>query len=94
MSLWGYGCWWAEEIEWPWCGLRKDQIERAIWDGDTGWLDLHLGCGCCCHEHTFEGCPARMWNGCRGQYSSDYDDESWARFYETAYGMTREQFFG
>ena len=66
---------------------------RALWEGDNNWLDEHFHCGCCCHEHTNGGCPARIWGGCRGQYSDDCDHESWARFYETAHGMTREQFF-
>ena len=52
-------------------------------------------CICCCHEHTFQSCPARAWNGCRGSgNSAEPDHESWARFYQHAHGMTREQFFG
>ena len=30
------------------------EFTRAMWEGDTDWLDEHYGCGCCCHEHTFE----------------------------------------
>jgi hypothetical protein len=88
---WGAGCWWADEIEWPWQGLTKKQVEDAIWAGDMDWLDEHLHCECCCNEHTGEGCPARLWGGCRGQGSmTRADEESWARHY----GMTLDQFFG
>jgi hypothetical protein len=91
---WGHGCWWGPEIEWPWRGQTKERFARALWEGDVDWLDEHYGCDCCCHEHTHEGCAARAWNGCRGQYSGYYDEESWAAFYEATRGMTRDEFFG
>ncbi len=70
------------------------EIERAMWEGDVNKLDELAPCGCCCHEHTFENCPARDWYGCRGQGTmTRADEDSWARHYETAHGMTREEFF-
>ena len=70
------------------------EFTRAIWEGDTEWLDEHYGCGCCCHEHTHSGCLARLWGACRGQGAMTREDhESWARHYERFHGMTPEQFF-
>jgi hypothetical protein len=64
-----------------------------MWAGDEELLWELAPCRCCCHEHTFEGCEARQWNGCRGQYTMTYADfESWARHYEKYHGMTRQQF--
>jgi hypothetical protein len=34
------------------------RIEAAMWDSDTALLDELAPCRCCCHEHTFEDCPA------------------------------------
>ena len=44
--------------------LRR--VDRAMWAGDVGLLSELAPCRCCCHEHTFEDCVARLWNGCRG----------------------------
>lgn len=94
IGQWGFSCWWVDEIEWPWRDFNKKQLENAIWAGDVDWLDEHFHCECCCHEHTHEGCPARIWNGCRGQYTmTRAEEESWARHYERFHGLTREQFF-
>jgi hypothetical protein len=74
--------------------LRRE-IEDAMWAGDTELLDKLAPCGCCCHEHTHDGCPARLWEGCRGSGQMTYADvEVWAQHYERFHGMTREQFFG
>lgn len=65
------------------------EFTRAVWEGDTDWLDEHYGCGCCCNEHTFEGCAARMWGACRGQGTMTQAElDSWARHY----GMTLDEF--
>jgi len=70
-------------------------LERAVWRGDIDALDELAHCRCCCHEHTFEHCPARVWSGCRGQAAMTYAElESWFRHYQRRHGMTREQFFG
>lgn len=72
---------------------RKD-IEDAMWAGDTNKLDEIAGCICCCHEHTFGHCPARQWNGCRGQFTMTYADEAeWAQHYEKHHGMSEAEFF-
>jgi hypothetical protein len=70
----------------------EEAFEQAMWDGDVELLDRLAPCGCCCHEHTFDDCPARRWHGCRG--SGYIDVESWVRHYAQHHGMTREQFFG
>jgi hypothetical protein len=60
-------------------------MERAIWEGDVDALQERAPCVCCCAEHTFESCPARLWRGCRGQDSLTRKDiDEWARHY----GMT------
>jgi hypothetical protein len=70
-------------------------LERAMWNGDLDQLSELAGCGCCCHEHTFEQCPARVWNGCRGSGSMTVDEEqSWLDHYQQHHGMTEERFFG
>ena len=64
-------------------------MEQAIWDGDTDTLFGRARCICCCAEHTFENCPARLWNGCRGQDTPTTKDiEGWADLY----GMTKAEF--
>jgi hypothetical protein len=72
-----------------------ERMLRAIWEGDIDWLDEHYGCRCCCHEHTLgTGCPAYAWGGCRGQNTMTWEEEeSWARHYEKAHGMSREEFY-
>jgi hypothetical protein len=70
-------------------------LEDALWAGDVDRLGELAGCRCCCWEHTFGWCPARIWGGCRGQDSmTAADHEAWAAHYERFHGMTREQFFG
>lgn len=70
------------------------ELKAALWAGDVDKLHELAPCACCCHEHTFEGCPARAWEGCRGQGSMTRAElESWVRFYEVERGMTRDQFF-
>ncbi len=72
-----------------------EQIETAMWAGDVEKLDELAPCRCCCHEHTFDHCPARQWSGCRGQGSMTRADEAaWARHYEKFHGMTLDQFYG
>lgn len=70
-------------------------MEEAVWAGDLDTLQERAGCVCCCAEHTFEGCPARAWEGCRGQGSLTQDDvEGWVRHYKRYHGLSRDQFFG
>ena len=69
------------------------EMFQALWDGNINKLDELAPCRCCCHEHTFEDCPARQWFGCRGQYTmTRAEQESWIRHYNSAHGMSREQF--
>jgi hypothetical protein len=75
-------------------GIDPKELERAMWEGDTDRLDELAHCRCCCYEHTFEDCPARLWYGCRGQGSlTRAEVMSWARHYERFHGMTLEEFF-
>jgi hypothetical protein len=70
------------------------EITNAMWAGDVETLHEIAPCRCCCHEHTFEGCPARQWFGCRGNgVTPEADCEAWQKHYEQFHGMTREQFF-
>ncbi len=70
-------------------------IDDAMWAGDVELLWELAPCRCCCHEHTFEFCPARRWEGCRGSGSMTRAEvESWVRHYGTHHGMSRDQFFG
>lgn len=74
--------------------LRK-RVERAMWAGDVELLCELAPCGCCCDEHTHEGCPARLWEGCRGGGSMTTRDlEAWIKHYEVHHGMSRDTFFG
>lgn len=58
--------------------MTDEEIRAAMFSGNVGVLQRKLPCRCCCNEHTFENCPARRWNGCRGSTSSEnYDD--WKR---------------
>ena len=69
----------------------NEQIKEAMWAGDLDRLEEIAGCECCCDEHTFEHCLARLWGGCRGQGSlTNKDIEGWAAHY----GMTVDQFYG
>jgi len=71
-------------------GLPK-WMEDAIWAGDVDLLAERAPCICCCAEHTHEHCPARAWQGCRGQGSlTRRDVDEWAGHY----GMSREEFLG
>lgn len=66
-------------------------MQDAIWEGDLDVLQERAPCVCCCSEHTFDHCPARAWEGCRGQGSmTQADVEAWAAHY----GMTLSQFYG
>lgn len=71
-----------------------EALKRAMWEGDLDKLNEVAACICCCGEHTFAHCPARLWDGCRSglKYGENlFDDaEEWRAFY----GMTREQFYG
>lgn len=52
-------------------------------------------CGCCCEDHTFADCLARVWGGCRSGLSygaCDWEDyEAWKRIY-VRNGMKPEDF--
>jgi hypothetical protein len=70
------------------------EIENAIWRGDIDMLGELAGCRCCCYDHTFEDCPARVWSGCYGQGNTPRADrESWQRHYMQHHGMTERQFY-
>ena len=71
--------------------MALEEIRRLMWAGDVGALDELAGCVCCCHEHTFEHCPARVWEGCRGQdMPTRADIASWMKHYD----MTASEFYG
>ena len=78
-----------------WNGLAVDKtIEQAMW-GDVETLCDLASCICCCDEHTFESCPARVWSGCRGSGSMTRAEmESWAEHYRDTRRMTPNEFFG
>ena len=70
-------------------------LDEALWAGDIGRLDELAPCRCCCHEHTFEDCPARFWYGCRGQYTMPRAEElSWEAHYARFHGLSRHEFHG
>jgi hypothetical protein len=70
------------------------RLARAIWEGDVDLLNEIAGCICCCGEHTFTGCPARQWGGCRGQGVDPEDHKAWFEHYRRFHGMTEAQFYG
>jgi hypothetical protein len=69
-----------------------EALTKAMWEGDLDRLHELAPCGCCCDEHTFGNCPARLWGGCRGQDSVDHD--AWQKFYEQTCGMPYDTFYG
>lgn len=54
-------------------------LQAALWAGNGGSLRDICPCICCCHEHTFPQCPARLWWGCRGQGNVGEEYEEWKR---------------
>ena len=70
-------------------------LADALWAGDVDRLSELAPCRCCCFEHTFESCEARLWFGCRGQGAlTRAEEESWRRHYEQFHGMTAAEFYG
>lgn len=70
-------------------------LKEAVWAGDVDRLQEIAPCVCCCADHTWEDCPARLWGGCRGQDTlTRADRDGWAEHYEKFHGLTREEFFG
>jgi hypothetical protein len=70
-------------------------IVDAMWRGDTDYLDEVAPCRCCCHEHTFDDCPARTWSACRGQYAmTRAETASWKDHYALFHGMSEARFYG
>lgn len=74
----------------------EDQnIDRAIWEGDIEYLQQYAGCICCCGEHTFSSCPAKVWGGCRGGPGTPADEyNDWKKHYMRFHGMTEDEFDG
>lgn len=73
----------------------KQEILEAMWSGDVEKCDELAPCVCCCDEHTFESCPARLWYGCRGQGAmTSAEEKSWLEHYRKNHGMTEAQFYG
>ena len=58
--------------------MTDEEIRAAMFSGNVDVLERNLRCTCCCNEHTFESCPARRWNGCRGSAQSQESD-TWKR---------------
>jgi hypothetical protein len=74
-------------------GLPRWMLD-AIWEGDYEKLCELAPCRCCCGEHTFESCEARLWFGCRGQGTlTRREEDAWAKHYEEHHGLTRAEFF-
>jgi hypothetical protein len=74
-----------------------DQLHEAMYAGDVEKLDELAPCNCCCAEHTFLNCPARIWGGCRGGAlgdDPDAEEASWLRHYQTHHGLTEDEFYG
>lgn len=68
-------------------------VEAAMWAGDVDRLHEIAPCRCCCADHTFEGCPAREWCGCRGQNATPKADrKAWAAHYARFHGLPPEEF--
>lgn len=73
----------------------EKELRDAMWAGDVDKLHEIARCICCCSEHTFEGCPARAWYGCRGGDSSPQAERiAWQAHYEKYHGMSFDQFYG
>jgi hypothetical protein len=72
-----------------------EELTRAMWEGDLDKLNDLAGCDCCCADHFFEHCPARVWGGCRGQESLTREDYAgWEAHYHKHHGLSRDQFYG
>lgn len=71
------------------------ELQAAMWAGDINELDRLAGCICCCDEHTFEHCPARVWEGCRGTYTMTRAEVAeWQAHYAKWHGLSADQFHG
>lgn len=69
-------------------------VEEAMWSGDRDRLSEIAACQCCCLDHTFGGCPARLWFGCRGQGSASRAEIlSWEEHYARFHGMDSAVFY-
>lgn len=78
-----------------------ERLRAAMWAGDVDALQEIAPCACCCGEHTWPTCEARLWGGCRSGHpygwgpEDDYEYErSWMRHYATAHGMSEAEFYG
>lgn len=74
--------------------MTDTEMQRAIWRGDQDALHAALPCQCCCDEHTDRRCPARRWQGCKGQHTDQIDIHAWAAFYARTRGWTFQEFSG
>lgn len=77
--------------------MTQAEINALLWAGDANALDEAMPCRCCCDEHTFSDCAARLWGGCRSglPFGDDGDDKrAWAAHYAKHHGLTAEQFYG
>jgi hypothetical protein len=70
------------------------ELQDALWAGDVDRLRQLAPCKCCCSDHTYRGCPARQWGGCRGQGSEEQDHRSWFQHYQKFHGMSQSEFYG
>jgi hypothetical protein len=52
------------------------EIADAMWAGDVARLHELAPCRCCCSEHTFPDCPARIWYGCRASFAEREPDQT------------------
>lgn len=59
----------------------------ACYQGETAHPDDFAPCRCCCDEHTFPDCLARVWGGCRsglpyGASDNEYRNDAYELFYQ------------
>lgn len=75
----------------------EEQIEAAMWAEDSERLWELAPCVCCCREHTFPNCTARLWNGCYSGLafgeSQFEDDRAWFAHYQKFHGMSEATFY-
>ncbi len=74
-----------------------EKLRVAMWAGDENACHEIAPCRCCCDEHTFPCCEARLWGGCRGGRPYGWGPEEEfgeAEAWRAHYGMTKAEFYG
>ena len=77
--------------------MTADELAKAVRYGVVDIDDEIVECVCCCSEHTWSRCPARLWNGCRSGLapgeSLEAEEAKWLEHYKRYHGMTEEAFY-